>query len=128
MARYRSKATSELKAAAVVKAFFLCSLIVLVCVGYVWQKQQINLLGDQIRTAENRLARLRDQNDKLRKNVAQLVSPAVLDARVQELRLGLVAPQQSQIWRLPEPRVAPPAPRTGLFVVRQNTGARESLK
>ena len=128
MSRYRSKATSELKATAVVNAFFLCSLIVLVCVGYVWQKQQINLLGDQIRTAENRLARLRDQNDKLRKNVAQLVSPAVLDARVQELRLGLVAPQQSQIWRLPEPRVAPPAPRTGLFVVRQNTGARESLK
>jgi hypothetical protein len=117
-----------LKATAVVKAFFLCSLIVLVCVGYVWQKQQINLLGDQIRAGESRLARLRDQNDKLRKTVAELVSPAALDIQVQKLGLGLVPPQQSQIWRLPEPRVAPPAPHAGLFAVRQNPGARESLK
>ena len=129
MARNRKNESSELRPGAVLKAAFLCSLIVLVCVGYVWQKQQINQLGDQIRAAEKRRDRLHAQNDKLRNTIAELLSPAALDLRVQELRLGLVPPQQSQIWRLPEPRIAQPAPsQTGLMAARRSDGAGNGLR
>jgi len=94
----------------VLKAGLICSAIVFVSVGYVWQKKQINVLADQIRQREAVLARLREQNDKMKNQLADFVSSRVLDARVKELRLGLVVPQPTQIWCLPEPTTEPSTP------------------
>jgi hypothetical protein len=72
-------------------------------VGYVWQKDQISQLGQQIKKRELRLADLKNQSEKLRKQLAMMRSPPFLERRIQELGLGLGPPQQTQVWRLVEP-------------------------
>jgi transposase len=88
----------------------LCLLIGGSGVGYVWQKDQIRRLGQQIKEREIHLAQLQEENEKRRKQLATLRSPAFLEARIKELNLGLVQPQLSQIWRLSEPPRELPAP------------------
>jgi hypothetical protein len=56
------------------------------------------------------LAELRDQNEKLKKQLAVLRAPAALETRAKELNLGLGPPKPSQIWRLVEPRPDLPQP------------------
>jgi len=85
------------------KASLICFFILVCCVGYVWQKKQIAELSRQIRNQEAHYNDLRDHNDKLKKQIAVLMSPTALEARAKDLRLGLVAPSPMQIWRLPEP-------------------------
>jgi cell division protein FtsB len=104
MARNRKYQSAAVRFAPALKAFLLCLLIGGTGVGYVWQKNQIYELGQQKLKRERRLAELRDQNEKLRKQLAMLCSPANLEARARELNLGLVAPQPSQIRRLVEPQ------------------------
>ena len=77
-------------------------------IGYVWQKNEINRLGQQIYQRESRLKQLANDNEKLRVTLADLHSPVMLDQRVRELNLGLVPAQPAQVWRLPEPAAAPP--------------------
>src|SRR2546425_11202496 len=89
------------------KALLLCLLIGGSGVGYVWQKNQIYELGQQIKKREQRLAQMQDQNEKLRRQLAMLRSPAALDARAKELNLGLGLPQPTQVRRLPEPLGGP---------------------
>jgi uncharacterized protein HemX len=103
MARNRKNQVATLGPGPALKAALICSFIVICCVGYVWQKQQINLLADQIGKREAKLRDLRNQNDKLRRQLATLLSPAQLDQRVKDLQLGLGSPQPTQIWWLPEP-------------------------
>jgi|SRR5579884_783142 len=103
MARNRKNQSSGLLFGPALKASLICFFILICCVGYVWQKKQISELAKQIRNQENRLADLRDTNDKLRRQMAVLLSPPALDARAKELKLGLVPPQPNQIWRLQEP-------------------------
>ena len=103
MARNRRNQSAAIRFGPALKAAFLCLLIGGSGVGYVWQKSQIHQLDVRIRAHEHRLAALRDQNDKLRKQLAVMTSPSYLEARVRELNLGLAEPRQSQIWRLPEP-------------------------
>jgi hypothetical protein len=73
----------------------LCLLIGGAAVGYVWQKNQIDQLGRQIKQRETKLAELRDQNKKLRDQMAMLRSPARLQQKMLELNLGLVAPRRA---------------------------------
>jgi hypothetical protein len=89
-------------------ALFLCMLIAGSAIGYVWQKNEINRLGQQIYQRESRLKQLANDNEKLRVTLADLHSPVMLDQRVRELNLGLVPAQPAQVWRLPEPAAAPP--------------------
>lgn len=103
MARNRKNQSPGLLFGPALKAALICFFILICCVGYVWQKKQIAELSHQIRNQENRLADLHDKNDKLRKQMAVLLSPPALDARAKELNLGLVPPQPTQIWRLQEP-------------------------
>jgi hypothetical protein len=103
MGRDRKNRPAELRFDQAVKAALICAFIVASCVGYVWQKQQINMLAEQIGKRETRLLELRNQNDKLKRQLAMLLSPAQLDQRVKELKLGLGPPQPTQIWWLPEP-------------------------
>jgi hypothetical protein len=103
MARNRKHQSAAIRFGPAVKAFLLCLLIGGSGVGYVWQKNQIYELGQQIRKREMHLKDLNDQNDKLRRQLAFMRSPPFLEARIKDLNLNLVAPQPSQIWYLTEP-------------------------
>lgn len=103
MSKNRKYQSAAVRFGPALKAFVLCALIGGSGVGYVWQKSQINELGRQIKAHELRLAELQTQNKKARDQLAVLRSPTMLKKRVEELKLGLVEPQQSQIWRMAEP-------------------------
>ncbi len=103
MARNRRTQSAASRFGPAIKALVICLLLGGSGVGYVWQKEQILRLGQQRRAREATLARLEDQNDKLRKQVAKMRSPAVLEARVKELNLGLQPAQPAQKVLLPEP-------------------------
>jgi len=94
-------------------ALFLCMLIAGSAIGYVWQKNEIYRLSQQISQRESRLGRLSEGNEKLRVTLADLRSPVMLDQRVREMNLGLVPAQPAQVWRLPEPAAAPPEKTPG---------------
>jgi hypothetical protein len=103
MARNRKYQSAAIRFGPALKAFLLCLLIGGSGVGYVWQKDQILQLGQQIRKRELHLAALADQSEKLRKQLGTMRSPGYLQTRIQELGLGLVPPQPAQVWRLSEP-------------------------
>ena len=109
MARNRRHQAASVRFGPAVAAFLICLLLGGSGVGYVWQKNQIKELGDARKKREQRLAELRRNNEKLRRQLALLRSPAFIDRRVRELNLGLVPPPPSQVLSLPEP-VATPAP------------------
>lgn len=102
MARNRKHQSAAIRFGPAIKAFLLCVLIGGSGVGYVWQKSQIDELGRQIAKREQDLRALQDQNEKLRKQLARMVSVGFLEDQIKELKLGLVQPQQSQVWRLQE--------------------------
>ena len=109
MAKNRKYQSAVIRFGPALKAFLLCLMIGGAGVGYVWQKNQIYQLGQQIRRHELRLGDLQEQNEKLKKQLAMMRSPQFLEMRIKELNLGLTAPQPSQVWRLGEP---PPGPAT----------------
>lgn len=103
MAKNRKHQSAAIRFGPALKAFLLCLLIGGSGIGYVWQKNQIYDLGQQIRRREIHLKDLQDQNEKLRRQMAFMRSPAFLEARVKELNLGLAPSQPSQVWYLKEP-------------------------
>lgn len=111
MAKNRKNESVVLRFGPALKAFGLCVLIGGAAVGYVWQKNQIDQLGRQIREREIKLGEIREQNKKLRDHLAILRSPARLEQKLVELKLGLVLPQAGDVWRVSEPVV----PATGEF-------------
>ncbi len=100
MARNRKNQSAALRFGAALKVFLLCFFIGGSAVGYVWQKNQIFALGRQIKAGELKLEELRRQCKFASDQLGQLGSPRVLEARVKELNLGLLPPQQAQIIRL----------------------------
>ncbi len=112
MARNRKYQSAGVRFGPALKALLLCGIIGGAGVGYVWQKSQIDELGNQIRAREHRLKELRHQNGILRRQYAALGTKESLDQRVHELKLGLALAQQSQVWTLPEPR-EPATPQVG---------------
>ena len=110
MARNRKYQATMGRYKPALQAAVICLLIGGSGVGYVWQKSQIIDLGRQINKREIRLANLREQNEKMRQQLATLRSPRWLEQRIKELNLGLVPPQPSQIVRLTEPSPASPHP------------------
>jgi hypothetical protein len=110
MARNRKYESAANRFGPALKAFLLCLLIGGSGVGYVWQKDQISQLGQQIKKRELRLADLENQSEKLRKQWATMRSPRFLEKRIQELGLGLGPPQPAQVWRLAEPARDLPRP------------------
>ena len=123
MARNRKHQSAAIRFGPALKAFLLCLFIGGSGVGYVWQKNQIYELGQQIRKRELRLAELRDQNEKQRKQLAILRTPVSLEGRVKEWNLGLGPPHPSQILRLvePQPDLVNPE-REGRYVAQQAAG------
>jgi len=108
MAGNRKNQSATIRFGPALKALFLCMLIAGSAIGYVWQKNEIYRLSQQIRQDELRLKQMADGNEKLRVRLADLRSPLMLDQRVRELNLGLAPAQPVQVWRLPEPSALPP--------------------
>lgn len=107
MAKNRKNESAASRFGPALKAFALIALIGGASVGYVWQKGQIESLGRQIKEREVRLRELRDQNKKLRDNLAMMRTPAMLEQRMQKLNLGMVTPQAKDVWRVAEPVARP---------------------
>jgi hypothetical protein len=86
------------------KAVLICLVTCSLGLGYVWQKQQINSLGQQIKENEITLEELKRENKRRGDNLAYLMSPQELDARLRQLNLDLVVPKPKQIVVLQELR------------------------
>jgi cell division protein FtsB len=120
MAKNRKHQSAAIRFGPALKAFLLCLLIGGTGVGYVWQKNQIVQLGQQILKREMHLKELQGQNEKLRRQIAFMHSPPFLEARIKELNLGLVPSQPSQVWYLKEPKLESPKQSREL-AARQST-------
>jgi len=103
MAKNRKNQSVVLRFGPALKALGLCVLIGGAAVGYVWQKNQIDQLFRQIKERELKTAELRDQNKKLREQLAILQSPARLEQKLKDLNLGLVQPSARDVWKVAEP-------------------------
>jgi hypothetical protein len=124
MARNRKYQSAAIRFGPALKAFLLCLLIGGSGVGYVWQKDQISQLGKQITRRERQLAVLAEQRKMLRRQLGEMGSRRYLVRRIQELGLGLAAPQQTQVWVLSEPAGDLPRPEGE----RQYAAPRETAK
>lgn len=122
MARNRKSQSAAIRFGPALKAFLLCLLIGGSGVGYVWQKEQIVRLGEQMKKRENELAQLQSENDKFSRQLAFMRTPQFLESRIQELKLGLVRPQPGQIWQLTEPSAELPPGPAGAQYAAQTRG------
>jgi hypothetical protein len=118
VAKNRRCQTAGLRFGPALKAFVFCALIGGSGIGYVWQKDQISRLGAQIKHREQRLSYLKEENEKKKKQLAELLMPKNLQMRIKELNLGLAEAQQSQIWRLREPLPATARTNPGEYASR----------
>ena len=101
---------SGFRPGSVAAALSVCALFVTLSVGYLWYKDQIDLLGRQIKDRENHLAELQRQNKVRRDQLATLCSPVELDALAKKLNLGLGPPAKTQvIWMVEAPEIEQPA-------------------
>ena len=103
MARNRKYEPAAIRFGPALKAFFLCLMIGGSAVGYVWQKNQILQLGDQLRRSETRLDQVKVLNKRLETQLQGLRDPRYLKQKIKDYNLGLVEPSRSQICLLPEP-------------------------
>ena len=107
MAANRRNQSGAVRFVPAVKAVLLCSLIGGGCVGYVLQKNKIFELGQQIGQRQQKLERLKKENQLLADRLSTLQLPQRLAERVRDLKLGLVPPQPSQVIWVAEPIPAP---------------------
>ncbi|MSR64648.1 MAG: hypothetical protein EXS18_02575 [Verrucomicrobiae bacterium] len=89
------------------KGLLLCAVIATIGFGYVWQKNSILKLGDDIRQHEQQLEVIHKRNVVLLDQVATLKSPRVIEYKVKSWNLGLAMPKESQIVRIADPMLAP---------------------
>jgi hypothetical protein len=101
MAKNR-KDDSALRLGPALTAVVLCGFFVALGVGFVWYKDQIDLLGHQVKEREVRLAELQRNNKFRTDQLAAICSAKELDARVKKLNLALGPPAFSQVIRLVE--------------------------
>lgn len=101
----RKNQSAAIRFGTLVRVFLACALIAGSGLGYVWQKNQVYNLGQVRLKKEAQLRTLKEQNEKLRRQFAEAVSPAVLGDKARELKLGLAPAQPGQILRLIEPAV-----------------------
>jgi hypothetical protein len=109
MGSNRKHGAAALRFAPVAKACLLCLFIGGSGIGYVWQKEQISRLGQQLEAREKQLQRLINENEQRRKHLAKMRLPSELEIQIRKLNLGLGPPQPGQVLRLTEPRPEPPA-------------------
>ena len=103
MARNRKSQSAATRFGPALKAAVICLLLGGSGVGYVWQKEQIVRLGQQIGAREKRLAALENQNTVIRKSILSMRLPGEIEWKIKHQNLGLILPQPGQVWHLPEP-------------------------
>jgi hypothetical protein len=91
----------------------LFALFVPLGIGYVWFKDQNDVLGEQVQKQEDALKALVKENREMSRQLADRCLPEALDGQVKKMNLGLGPPLQSQIVRLTESQAAPPAAPPG---------------
>lgn len=101
----RNRKRESLRFGTVAKSLVACVCVAGIGLGYVWQKNQIYRLGDEIKKREAALTATEKRNAMLTAQVAQLKSPAQLEIGCQQYNLGLIAPKENQVVRLIEPAV-----------------------
>jgi hypothetical protein len=99
----RNRRQEHLRFGTVTKSLVACVCIAISGLGYVWQKNAIYRLGDDLKRRETTLSSAQKRNTMLAAKLAHLQSPAQLEAKCQEYNLGLIAPKESQVVRLYEP-------------------------
>ena len=115
----RKKGNKAVRFGPALKAVLICVVTCGLGLGYVWQKQQINSLGQQIKENEIKLEELRRENKRRGDNLAYLMSPQELDTRLRQLNLDLMVPRSEQIVVLQEQREpAPQSPMVGTEPIR----------
>jgi len=97
MANNRRNQSGAVRFVPALKAVLLCTLIGGSCVGYVLQKNRIFELGQQIGARQQKLEKLKKENQILADRLASMQLPQRLAERVKELNLGLVPPQRHQV-------------------------------
>jgi len=122
VAKNRKNLAAEIRFGPVLKVVLLCSLIGGAAIGYVWQKNQIDLLGRQIHQREARLLKLQADNKSLGDQIGYLRSPVMLDRRVKELNLGLAFAQPTQVVRFTETPSVPDQTASRQLARRSATG------
>ena len=108
MARNK-KNESGFRPGPVFTALALLALLVPPGIGYVWVKDQIDVLGDQVKRQEITLTELERANRARRDQLAVLCLPETLDKQVRSMNLGLGPPAQAQVIRLTDTPVNSPA-------------------
>jgi hypothetical protein len=99
MAANRRNQSGAVRFVPAVKAVLLCSLIGGSCVGYVLQKNRIYELGQQIGARQQKLEKIKKENQLLADRLAAMQLPQRLAERVREWKLCLVPPQPNQmVW------------------------------
>jgi hypothetical protein len=99
----RNRKREQLRFGTVTKSLAVCICIAVSGLGYVWQKNTIYRLGDEIKKRETALSSAHKRNLMLAAQMAHLESPAQLEAECQQYNLSLVAPKENQVVRLYEP-------------------------
>jgi hypothetical protein len=89
MAANRKVQSTAARFGPALKAIVLCSLIGVAGVGYVNQKNKIQLLGEQMRKLEIQRDKLRVQQQILLRRLTALHSPSELEAQVRKMNLDL---------------------------------------
>lgn len=102
MQRNRKNLSLAARLGPALKALCLCVLIGGSGIGYVWQKDQVQKLGQVCRQLESRREELRRQNKIQADNLNTLCSPASLRIKVKQFNLSLVEPDPTQVVRLVE--------------------------
>lgn len=99
----RNRKREQLRFGTVTKSLAVCICVGVSGLGYVWQKNTIYRLGDDIKKRETALSSAHKRNLMLAAQMAHLESPAQLEAECQQYNLSLVAPKENQVVRLYEP-------------------------
>lgn len=113
----RNRKREQLRFGTVAKSLITCASIAAIGVGYVWQKNQILRLGDDMKRREATLLAAEKRNTMLASQLAHFKSPTYLEDQCRQYNLGLTAPTEAQIKRLLEPgpewdaRALPPVRR-----------------
>ena len=99
----RNRKREPLRVGTVGRSLLICGCVAVIGLAYVWQKNQIYRLGDEIKKREAALSANEKRTAMLAAQLAHLKSPALLEQRCQQYNLGLVAPHENQVVRLYEP-------------------------
>ena len=110
----RKHQTAAVRFGPALKALALCVFLGGSGVGYVWQKEQINILAERQRQVDVRYQQQRNKSEWFARVLAVLQTHGEIETQIKKIGLGLVPPQPDQILHIVEnPIPAEPALRAG---------------